>query len=100
MKRNFSRRYSVGGVLAVAAAALGLAVNPTILNAQQPNAKELQGKTAGSHKNVKALKDLPAIELHPTMEYMTVALGVPVAIATFHGNRTPTTSLPSAPRAT
>ena len=64
-------------LLAVAAATLGLAVNPAMLNAQQPVARELQGKTAGqAYKNVKALKDLPAIELHPTMEYMTVALGV------------------------
>ena len=37
----------------------------------------MQGKTAGQYyKNVKVLKDLPAVDIHPAMEYITVALGV------------------------
>jgi len=63
--------------MALLLAAFTLAVCPVALNAQQPKVKDMQGKTAGEFfKNVKVLKDLPATELHPAMEYITVALGV------------------------
>ncbi len=63
--------------MAILLTAFALAACPVALNAQQPKVKDMQGKTAGEFfKNVKALKDLPATELHPAMEYITVALGV------------------------
>ncbi len=40
-------------------------------------AANLKGKTAGEfYKNVKVLKDVPAGDIHPAMEYITTALGV------------------------
>ncbi len=37
----------------------------------------MQGKTASQfYKNIKVLKDIPAADIHPAMEYITVALGV------------------------
>ena len=37
----------------------------------------MQGKTASQfYKNIKVLKDIPAVDVHPAMEYITVALGV------------------------
>jgi photosynthetic reaction center cytochrome c subunit len=42
-----------------------------------PTAAAMKGKTAGEfYKNVKVLKNIPAAEIHPAMEYITVALGV------------------------
>jgi photosynthetic reaction center cytochrome c subunit len=63
--------------MAILLAAFVLVAYPAALRAQQPKVKDMQGKTAGEFfKNVKVLKDLPATELHPAMEYITVALGV------------------------
>src|ERR1700685_4516943 len=79
MNLNFPIRYSVGMVLAAALALLGVAANAPIARAQEPppKVKDMAGKTAGQYyKNVKVLKDMPAIEIHPAMEYITVALGV------------------------
>lgn len=79
MKMNLPTRYSLGPVLTAAAAMLVLAANPAAVRAQQPapKVKDMQGKTAGQfYKNIKVLKDVPAIEIHPAMEYITVALGV------------------------
>src|ERR1700722_906745 len=72
-------------ILAIAAAALSTSL-PN-LRAQAPAAggapqlpatnANVKGKTAGEfYKNVKVLKDIPAAEIHPAMEYITTALGV------------------------
>jgi len=38
---------------------------------------DIRGKTASQYyKNVKVLKDIPAIDIHPAMEYIMVGLGV------------------------
>jgi len=79
MKTNRLIRCSVGTAVAIAMAMLVIAANPSLVSAQQPppKVKDMQGKTAGQYyKSVKVLKDLPAIEIHPAMEYITVALGV------------------------
>lgn len=73
LRRNF------GPIVATTVALLIAAASPVIVSAQQPapKVKDMQGKTAGQfYKNVKVLKDLPAVEIHPAMEYITVALGV------------------------
>jgi len=69
--------------MAVAALSLTLTGGAAVLRAQPPQERPVQpapgvkGPTAGqAYKNVKILKDLPAGELHPAMEYITVALGV------------------------
>ena len=60
-------------------------VSRNLLSAQQPpecsqlpaTSANMQGKTAGQfYKNIKVLKDIPAADIHPAMEYITVALGV------------------------
>jgi photosynthetic reaction center cytochrome c subunit len=79
MNVNLPIRFSVGTVLAAALALLGLAGNAPMARAQQPppKVKDMVGKTAGQYyKNVKVLKDVPAVDIHPAMEYITVALGV------------------------
>jgi photosynthetic reaction center cytochrome c subunit len=56
-----------------------LVCTPAKLGAQAaaPPASDMAGKTAGQYyKNLKVLKDIPAENLHPAMEYITVALGV------------------------
>jgi photosynthetic reaction center cytochrome c subunit len=78
MKIRFSMHSLTEAVVAAAVALLFLS-SATILNAQQPppTVRDMQGKTAGQvYKNVKVLKDLPATDIHPAMEYITVALGV------------------------
>jgi photosynthetic reaction center cytochrome c subunit len=71
------------GAIAVSA----FAVNLPSLRAQAPadagppqlpaTAANMKGKTAGEfYKNVKVLKDVPAEDIHPAMEYITTALGV------------------------
>lgn len=72
------------GPLAMAIVALGM--NAARLDAQAPaggppplpaTAANLTGKTAEQfYKNIKALKGIPATEVHPAMEYITTALGV------------------------
>ena len=74
-----TRGYSRPLVLAISL--FLLAWNAASLRAQAPAAAQSQpdmtGKTAGQfYKNVKVLKDIPAVDLHPAMEYITFALGV------------------------
>jgi photosynthetic reaction center cytochrome c subunit len=79
MKMNGPIGRLAGYVVIMAATMFFIAANPAMVSAQQPppKVKDMQGKTAGQYyKNVKVLKDLPAIEVHPAMEYLTVALGV------------------------
>jgi photosynthetic reaction center cytochrome c subunit len=79
MNMNFSIHRPIGSLLAAGFAAFVLALSPSTVSAQQPapKVKDMQGKTAGQfYKNVKVLKDLPAVDIHPAMEYITVALGV------------------------
>jgi photosynthetic reaction center cytochrome c subunit len=79
MKTNRPTGLSLVRMVAIAAAMFAIAANPPSVGAQQPppKVKDMVGKTAGQYyKNVKALKDQPAIEIHPAMEYITVALGV------------------------
>jgi photosynthetic reaction center cytochrome c subunit len=73
MKAKVSIAIAAGFLLSLATVIL----NPMRLAAQQPSSVDMQGKTAGEfYKNVKAMKDIPAADLHPSMEYITVALGV------------------------
>jgi len=73
------------GIPATVLAVLGL-VTPS-LRAQAPNpygppnpaplVKDMKGKTADQYyKKIEALKDIPAEQIHPAMEYITIALGV------------------------
>ena len=71
--RGFSK------ILFPALAFLVLACTSARLSAQAPAPppSDMTGKTAGEYyKNLKVLKDIPAENLHPAMEYITVALGV------------------------
>ena len=87
MKTRLSLRRFYEAIVIVAMAAICLAGNPPNLNAQAPaaagpaplppTAENMKGKTAEQfYKNVKVLKDIPATEIHPAMEYITLALGV------------------------
>jgi photosynthetic reaction center cytochrome c subunit len=87
MKTRLWVRDFYGAVVIVAMAAICLAANLPNLNAQAPalagppplppTAENMKGKTAEQfYKNVKVLKDIPATEIHPAMEYITLALGV------------------------
>jgi len=87
MKTRLSLRRFYEAIVIVAMAAICLAGNPSNLNAQAPTAagpaplpptaENMKGKTAEQfYKNVKVLKDIPATEIHPAMEYITLALGV------------------------
>jgi photosynthetic reaction center cytochrome c subunit len=76
--RDFLKALFAGLFLFVLA--IVTAIVPANLGAQtapsQP-VSDMTGKTAGQYyKNVKVLKDVPAADLHPAMEYITVALGV------------------------
>ena len=72
------------GMLAVTIAGLGLL--PLNLHAQAPAAgppnpaplaADMKGKTAEQfYKKIEVLKGIPAEQIHPAMEYITVALGV------------------------
>jgi photosynthetic reaction center cytochrome c subunit len=71
--------YAVALAASLALTLAAVIVTPIKVKAQQlpPTSPNMQGKTAGEfYKNVKALKDIPAADLHPSMEYITVALGV------------------------
>ena len=87
MKTRLPVRNCYRAIVIVAMAAICLAANLPNLNAQAPapagppplppTAENMKGKTAEQfYKNVKVLKDIPASEIHPAMEYITLALGV------------------------
>ena len=87
MKPRLSLRRLNGALLIAAMAAMCLAGNLPSLYAQAPapagppplapTAENMKGKTAEQfYKNVKVLKDIPATEIHPAMEYIILALGV------------------------
>ena len=87
MKTRLSVRRFSGGLVILAMAAICLAWNLPSLNAQAaapagpptppPTAENMKGKTASQfYKKVEVLKDIPATEIHPAMEYITLALGV------------------------
>jgi photosynthetic reaction center cytochrome c subunit len=96
MKTEFSVRNSIGFLAILVLISAALSWIPSAVNAQNPappqaapppeqplpplTAANMKGKIAGEfYKNVKVLKDIPAAEIHPSMEYITVALGVPCA---------------------
>jgi photosynthetic reaction center cytochrome c subunit len=87
MKTKLPVRGFSGILVILAITAVALSVNLSNLRAQAPaadgppppplTAEAMKGQTAGQfYKNVKVLKDIPATDLHPAMEYITVALGV------------------------
>ena len=87
MKTKLSARDISGSLVILAIAAVALGVTLPNIQAQAPapagppqlpaTAANMKGKTAGEfYKNVKVLKDVPAGDLHPAMEYITTALGV------------------------
>lgn len=80
MKTRFLFPFSLGTLVAAAVAALCIAALPASLRAQNddaPTSQEMKGKTAGEfYKNVKVIKNVPAVDLHPAMEYISVSLGV------------------------
>jgi hypothetical protein len=68
--------YAFLGLTAAAVLLLTSVSNLRAQSAAQPPAS-MAGKTAGDYyKNVKVLKDIPAGDLLPTMEYITVAVGM------------------------
>src|ERR1700757_2518301 len=82
MNTNFKTRlrasgsYRVMAGLAIAGAAVCVGVTANLF-AQQSTTEGMRGKTAAQYyKNSISFKDLPADQLHPTMEYMNMALGV------------------------
>ncbi len=87
MKTRLSVRRFYGVLVILAMAAICLAWNLPSLNAQAPapagpptpppTAENMKGKTAAQfYKKIEVLKDIPATEIHPAMEYITLALGV------------------------
>ena len=87
MKTKLSVRGFLGMLVITVIAAVALSVSLPGARAQAPAAggppqlpatnANVKGKTAGEfYKNVKVLKDIPAAEIHPAMEYITTALGV------------------------
>jgi photosynthetic reaction center cytochrome c subunit len=96
MKTEFSVRNSIGILAILVLTSAALSGNQSAVDAQNPpppqagqpseqpppplTAANMKGKTAGEfYKNVKVLKDIPAADIHPSMEYITIALGVPCA---------------------
>jgi photosynthetic reaction center cytochrome c subunit len=87
MKTKLSVHRFPGTLVLVGITAVVFTAIPPKLHAQAPAASapqlpptvaNMKGKTAGQfYKNVKVLKDIPAAEIHPAMEYITTALGVP-----------------------
>jgi len=85
-----NKNSSVGGVFRVlgmfAVTFVGLGFLPPSLHAQAPAAgppnpaplaADMKGKTAEQfYKKIEVLKGIPADQIHPAMEYITVALGV------------------------
>jgi photosynthetic reaction center cytochrome c subunit len=95
MKTKLSVRRFYVAVVILAVGVSGLAWNLPSLNARAPaqpqgqaaapvappppplTAAAMQGKTAAQfYKKIEVLKDIPATEIHPAMEYITMALGV------------------------
>ena len=87
MKTRLSVRRFYGVVVILAITGICLAWNLPSLNAQAPatagpptpppTAENMKGKTAAQfYKKIEVLKDIPATEIHPAMEYITLALGV------------------------
>jgi photosynthetic reaction center cytochrome c subunit len=86
MKTKKFARGLAGIVAPLAMAIIALGMNAARLDAQAPaseppplpaTAANLTGKTAEQfYKEIKALKGIPATEVHPAMEYITTALGV------------------------
>jgi photosynthetic reaction center cytochrome c subunit len=87
MKTKLSVRGFSGISAILAISAVALSMNLSDLRAQAPaaggspqlpeTAANMKDKTAGEfYKNVKVLKDVPAGEIRPAMEYITTALGV------------------------
>ena len=87
MKTRLSDCRFYGARVILAMAAICLSWNLPSLNAQAPapagppplaaTAENMKGKTASQfYKKVEVLKDIPATEIHPAMEYITMALGV------------------------
>jgi photosynthetic reaction center cytochrome c subunit len=87
MKTGLSARRFYRAIAIVVMAAICLAWNLPSMNAQAPapagpppvpaTAENMKGKTAAQfYKNVKVLKDIPATEIHPAMEYISLSLGV------------------------
>jgi photosynthetic reaction center cytochrome c subunit len=87
MKTNLSVRRFSEVLVILAMAAICLAFNLPKLNAQAPapagpptpppTAENMKGKTAEQfYKKIEVLKGIPATEIHPAMEYITLALGV------------------------
>jgi len=87
MKTILSESPVRAALVILAVAAICLAWNLPSLNAQAPapagpptpppTAENMKGKTAAQfYKKIEVLKDIPATEIHPAMEYITLALGV------------------------
>src|SRR5882762_7141357 len=87
MKTILSERRICAALVIVAVAAICLAWNLPSLNAQAPapagpptpppTAENMKGKTAAQfYKKIEVLKDIPATEIHPAMEYIALSLGV------------------------
>jgi photosynthetic reaction center cytochrome c subunit len=87
MKTILSESPIRAALVILAVAAICLAGNLPSLNAQAPapagppppppTAENMKGKTAAQfYKKIEVLKDIPATEIHPAMEYITLALGV------------------------
>src|SRR5712671_4568666 len=87
MKTILSESPVRAALVILAVAAICLAGNLPSLNAQAPapagppppppTAENMKGKTAAQfYKKIEVLKDIPATEIHPAMEYITLALGV------------------------
>src|SRR3981189_2208361 len=87
MKTTLSESPVRAALVILAVAAICLAWNLPSLNAQAPApagppppappAEKMRGKTAAQfYKKIEVLKDTPPTEIHPAMEYITLALGV------------------------
>ncbi len=87
MKTTLSESPVRAALVILAVAVICLAWNLPSLNAQAPapagppppppTAENMKGKTAAQfYKKIEVLKDIPATEIHPAMEYITLALGV------------------------
>jgi photosynthetic reaction center cytochrome c subunit len=77
MKTKASFPASLGMLMAASIAFALLAVPATLFAQGDPTSQEMNGKTAGEfYKNIKVIKDIPAIDVHPAMEYISVSLGV------------------------
>src|ERR1700687_3933180 len=85
MKIRLSDHRFNGARVILVMATICLGWNLPSLHAQAPagppplaaTAENMKGKTASQfYKKVEVLKDIPATEIHPAMEYITMALGV------------------------